>query len=128
MKYHYRPDLTYTIGRPSVQGRAIVTAKDFSRLGCGVFRIETRHGLIKNMASDRIYLVLEGQGRFTVAGDAFDVAKGDVVLVPRDTPYDYEGQLKLFLVHSPANNDEVDISLEEKPVPERPPVAPDSIF
>ena len=72
MKYLYRPDLTRTIGRPSVQGRAIVTSNDFERLGCGVFRVETRHGLIKNIASDRIYLVLEGQGRFTVAGDAFD--------------------------------------------------------
>lgn len=128
MQYHYRPDLTRTIGRPSVQGRAIVTANDFERLGCGVFRVETRHGLIKNIASDRIYLVLEGQGRFTVAGDAFEVAKGDTVLVPRNTPYDYEGQLKLFLVHSPANNDEADISLEEKPVPERSPAAPDGIF
>lgn len=128
MKHLYRPDLTRTIGRPSVQGRVIVTSNDFERLGCGVFRVETRHGLIKNIASDRIYLVLEGQGRFTVAGDAFDVVKGDVVLVPRNTPYDYEGQLKLFLVHSPANNDEADISLEERPVPEHSPAAPDSIF
>jgi len=128
MKYLYRPDLTRTIGRPSVQGRPIVTSNDFERLGCGVFRVETRHGLIKNIASDRIYLVLEGQGRFTVAGEAFDVAKGDVVLVPRNTPYDYEGQLKLFLVHSPANNDEADISLEDKPQPERSPLAPESIF
>lgn len=128
MKYLYRPDLTRTIGRPSVQGRSIVTSNDFDRLGCGVFRTETRHGLIKNMASDRIYLVLEGQGRFTVAGEAFDVAKGDVVLVPRNTPYDYEGQLKLFLVHSPANNDEADISLEDRPQPERIPLAPESIF
>ena len=51
-----------------------------------------------------------------------------MVLVPRNTPYDYEGQLKLFLVHSPANNDEADISLEEKPVPEHSPAAPDGIF
>ena len=128
MKYLYRPDLTRTIGRPSVQGRAIVTSNDFERLGCGVFRVETRHGLIKNIASDRIYLVLEGQGLFTVAGDDFDVVKGAVVLVPRNKPYDDEGQLKLFLVHSPANNDEADISLEEKPVPEHSPAAPDGIL
>lgn len=128
MRYHYRPDLDTTIGRPSVKGRPIVTSSDIDRLGCGVFRTETRHGRIKNIASDRLYLVLEGQGRFTVAGEAFDVAKGDVVLVPRNTPYDYEGQLKVFLVHSPANNDEADISLEDKPQPERSPEAPDSIL
>lgn len=128
MQYRYRPDPDRVIGRPSVQGRPIITSNDFERLGCGVFQVETRHGLIKNIASDRVYLVLEGQGRFTIAGDAFDVVKGDVVLVPRNTPYDYEGHLKLFLVHSPANNDEADISLEERPVPAQSPKAPDSIF
>ena len=128
MRYLYRPDPDRTVGRPSVQGRPIVTSDDFERLGCGVFRTETRHGLIKNIASDRIYLVLEGEGRFTVAGEVLDVTKGDVVLVPRNTPYDYEGRLKLFLVHSPANNDEADISLEDRPQPENPPAAPNAIF
>lgn len=56
-------------------------------LGCGVFRVETRHSRIKNIASDRLYLVLEGQGRFTVAGESFEVTQGDVVLVSCNTPY-----------------------------------------
>ncbi len=128
MRYHYRPDLSRVIGRPSVQGRSVVSAQDFERLGCGVFRTETRHGRIKNLASDRLYLILEGQGSFTVADDTFDVAPGDVVIVPRNTPYDYAGNLKVFLVHSPANNEEADISLEEPPHPGVPPQAPDSIL
>lgn len=128
MRYHYTPDHEHTIGRPSVQGRAVISSDDFERLGCGVFRVETRHGRIKNIASDRLYLVLDGEGRFTVAEASFAVTKGDVVLVPRNTPYDYEGQLTLFLVHSPANNDEADISLEPKPQPEHPPQAPDRIL
>jgi len=128
MRYHYRPDANRIIGRPSVQGRPIISSDDFERLGCGVFRVEERHGLLKNIASDRIYLVLEGKGSFTVATNTFAVQAGDVVLVPRNTPYDYEGNLKLFLVHSPANNDEADISLEDKPRPKRTPLAPDTII
>ena len=128
MRYHYQPDPNKTVGRPSVQGRPIVSANDFDRLGCGVFRTQSRHGKIKNIASDRVYLVLEGAGRFTVADERFEVVTGDVVLVPRNTPYDYEGDLKLFLVHSPANLDEADISLETLPVPDQSPTAPDFIL
>lgn len=128
MKYLYRPNPDVVVGRPSVQGRPIISSDDFERLGAGLFHVEERHGLIKNIASDRIYLVLEGNGEFTVNGEQFAVTRGDVVLVPRNTPYDYQGRLKLFLVHSPANNDEADISLGEKPVPARTPDAPLAIL
>ena len=83
------------------------------------------HGLIRNEHADRLYLVLEGEGRFTVAGESFAVQAGEVVIVPRQTPYDYEGRMKLFLVHAPANHDAWDISLEEPPRPATPPAAPD---
>lgn len=128
MRYKYAPDPGVEIGRPTVRGRPIVTGNDFERLGCGVFRVETRHGRIRNERSDRLYLVLEGQGRFTVDGDGFDVAAGDVVLVPRGTTYDYEGGMRLFLVHAPANRDEADLSLEEPPVIGTPPVPPDRVL
>jgi mannose-6-phosphate isomerase-like protein (cupin superfamily) len=56
-----------------------------------LFRVGTRHGRIRNERAGRLYLVLEGSGRFTVADGSFGVAQGEVVIIPRGTAYDYEG-------------------------------------
>jgi mannose-6-phosphate isomerase class I len=130
MRYKYQLNVEEEIGRPSIRGHPYVSAFNFERLGCRLFVTETRHGKIKNVASDRLYLVLEGHGRFTVGDDTFPVEPGDVVIVPRNTPYDYEAhphsQLKVFLVHAPANIEEADISLEDQPQPDQAPEAPDT--
>jgi hypothetical protein len=81
MRYKYQLDLGVEIGRPSVRGRPVVTAADFERLGCGVFAVETRHGRIRDTRSDRLYLMLEGEGRFTIEDESLvklyaDYARG----------------------------------------------------
>ena len=105
------------LGRDSVRGRIYSTAKDFERLSA--VYVETRegmrHGLIKNIACDRLYLVLSGSGSFQIGGAEHSVEERDVLIVPRGTPYDYWGRMSLLLVHSPANIDEADIALEEPP-------------
>jgi mannose-6-phosphate isomerase-like protein (cupin superfamily) len=63
-----------------------------------------RHGRIKQPISDRIYLILEGEGEFFFGeeGDeVVSVARDDVLLIPKDTAYDYQGRMRLFLVHTP---------------------------
>jgi mannose-6-phosphate isomerase-like protein (cupin superfamily) len=118
MQYKYTLNTDKQVGRPTVRGYGYNSKADFERLSCGVFTTNSRHGLIKNVRSDRLYLILEGEGEFTVGNQTFAVKQDDVVIVPRSTPYDYQGQLKVFLVHSPANDDEADISLEEPPTPD----------
>ena len=105
------------LGRDSVSGRIYSTAADFDRLSA--VHVETRaglrHGLIKNIACDRLYLVLSGAGTFRIDGDEQAVEETDVLIIPRGTPYDYWGRMSLLLVHSPANIDEADINLEDPP-------------
>jgi mannose-6-phosphate isomerase-like protein (cupin superfamily) len=128
MQRKFSPQLDVEIGRPAVRGRPIIRASDFERLGCGVFKANGRHGAIKNTRSDRLYLVLDGHGVFTIDKDRVEVERGDVVLVPRDTAYDYHGAMRVFLVHSPASLDETDVSLEEAPEPDTAPRPPDTIL
>ncbi len=105
------------LGRDSVSGRIYSTTADFDRLSA--VRIETRegvrHGLIKNIACDRLYLVLSGHGTFSIDGECIAVEETDLLIIPRGTPYDYWGRMSLLLVHAPANIDEADINLEEPP-------------
>ena len=74
-----------------------------------------RHGLIKNIACDRLYLVLSGQGTFMIDGERLAVEETDLIIIPRGTPYDYWGRMSLLLVHSPASIDEADVDLEDSP-------------
>ncbi len=51
---------------------------------------------------DRVYLVLLGEGEFTINGDTFSVLKDDVVVLPKNTDYEYRGSMELFEVNTPA--------------------------
>ncbi len=120
MKYKYTLAEAPRIGRKSVEGYAYSTARDFDRVSAVRVKVlpGTRHGLIKNIACDRLYLVLAGEGAFRIDGDEIPVRETDVVIVPRGTPYDYWGErLEMLLVHVPANINEADIDLEEPPAP-----------
>ena len=79
------------------------------------FEVTGRHGKVKSTKSDRIYLILDGQGEFIIDGKIIPVGKRDVIIFPKNTPYDYKaekGTLKLFLVHCPAFDPEADVKLE----------------
>lgn len=87
---------------------------DFSNASAAYFEVIGKHGMVKTTVSDRIYLVLDGKGEFIIDGEVVSVEKTDVVIVPKNTPYDYqakEGILKLFLVHTPAFDSSADIKL-----------------
>ena len=51
---------------------------------------------------DRVYLVLFGEGEFTVGEETFSVVKDDVVVLPKNTNYEYRGSMELFEVNAPA--------------------------
>lgn len=78
-----------------------------------MFVVTDRHGRAKNLKSDRIYFVIEGTGEFIISEETIPVKETDVVIVPKNTEYDYKGKMKIFLVHSPAYDPEADIDIEK---------------
>lgn len=105
----------FKFGWKGLKGWAYNSKKDFSNASAAYFEVKGRHGKVKAKKTDRIYLVLGGKGKFIVNGKSLTVEKSDIVIIPRNTPYDYQatkGTLKLFLVHSPAYNPKDDVKLE----------------
>lgn len=115
MKYKYSLQEARKVGRPGVPGYAYSSKENFEGASAGVFSTQQRHGRIKNVRSDRLYLILEGQGEFIVGDEVIPVAKDDVLIIPLNTEYDYHGQLRLFLVHIPAYQEGSDINIEPPP-------------
>ncbi len=74
--------------------------------------VDGRHGKSKSTLSDRVLYVLEGEGKFVVGDDAFPVGPEDVIVIPKNTPFEYSGKMKLFLANVPAYDYEQEVSLE----------------
>ncbi len=91
-------------------GKALSTKEDFERASGAYFEVTGNHGPTRNKISDRIYFIIDGEGEFEIDGKKYSVENGDMVIAPRDTLYDYRATngttLKMFLVHSPAFNQE----------------------
>ena len=93
------------------------TKDDFKNASSAYFEVTKAHGKVKTTVSDRIYYVIDGKGVFEIDGVKDAVEPSDVVVVPKNTPYDYwatDGTvLKLFLVHTPAFDPEGEVELDE---------------
>ncbi len=101
-------------GWKDLKGKAYNSYEDFKNVSAAYFEVTGSHGKVKTTHSDRVYLVLEGKGEFTIEGEKIPVEKDDVIIVPKNNEYDYratEKVLKLFLVHSPAYLPEAEINL-----------------
>ena len=112
----YRLKNAFKFAWEGLTGWAYNSRNDFPNMSAAYFEVTGRHGKVKTTKSDRVYLVLDGQGEFMIDGKTISVEKTDVVIVPKDTAYDYKavkGTLKLFLVHCPAYDPESEINLEE---------------
>ena len=76
-----------------------------------LIEINGDHGKLKCLNEDRIYFIIEGNGEFDLDGEVSEVGVGDLIFVPKETPYNIKGKLKYFLVCSPEFNPEDDVFL-----------------
>lgn len=95
-----------------IKGFEYNTKQDFANASVVFAKVKGRHGKIKNVKSDRVYIVVDGEGKFVIDGKETEVKKNDVVIVPKNSPYDYQGNMKIFPVDCPAFEKDADMKLE----------------
>ena len=97
---------------PGLEGRSYGSKDILPTASASVIEVDGRHGKAKTAISDRVFYILEGEGEFVVGDEVFPVRSTDVIVVPKNTPFDYSGKMKLFLVHVPAYDWDQEVSLE----------------
>ncbi len=116
MKYKFELKDAYDFGWKGLKGKAYNDASNFKDASVSQFEVTGRHGKVKSLVSNRIYLVLEGEGEFIINEQIIPVKATDVIVVPKDTPYDYKAKkgktLKLFMIHTPAWDSDKEVKLE----------------
>ena len=61
-----------------------------------------RHEKVVNEISDRVYYIIDGEADFEIGdGEKGSVTGGDVVLIPKDVPYVFEGHMTYVVMNSP---------------------------
>ena len=91
-------------GRPLMLKRVINIDDHTDQLSVTWVRIWGHHDRVVNHISDRVYYVIEGEGRFQVGDDApaETVRAGEFVFIPRDVPYEFEGEMRYIVMNGPA--------------------------
>lgn len=66
-------------------------------------RLDGRHQRIVCHGSDRVYYIIEGAATFEIGDEPGEaVSAGDVVFLPRGTPYAFEGAVAYLVMNGPA--------------------------
>jgi mannose-6-phosphate isomerase-like protein (cupin superfamily) len=105
-------DKARKFGWQGMTGWAYMAEKESPAISCAYIEVSGRHGKVKYKKSDRLYYVISGSGAFKINEESQEVREGDVLIIPKDTPYDYEGEMKLLLVDTPAYDSLADVNLE----------------
>ena len=103
---------TFKFGWEGLEGFAYNSKEDFANASTAIFNVSKKHGRCKSLVSDRVYYVLEGTGEFIIEDKKISVKATDVIIVPKNTEYDYMGTMKLFLVHTPAFDPSQEVDFE----------------
>ncbi len=67
--------------------------------------------ITRNMRSDRIYYVLEGQLRVTVGPESYTASHSDLIFISKRTPYHFDGTFKAVLINVPAFDPRAEITI-----------------
>ena len=75
-------------------------------------RIAGEHRPLRTDSSTRLYHVVEGGGWFSLGDERFEITAGDLVVVPRGTPYALGGELIYLVLNAPAFREGDDIYVD----------------
>ena len=102
MKLKLKDGNKFQVG--DIKGVAISSKKDIESASIAFLDVKGKHGKMKSTGDDRFYFVLEGKGKFILNDKEIDVEKDDLIIVPKNTIYDFQGKMKLILFITPAFN------------------------
>lgn len=66
-----------------------------------------------NTESTHIYYVISGNGRFKINENMYEVEKGNIIEIPKNTKFIFAGKMELLLIMNPKFNRDNNIDGEE---------------
>lgn len=81
------------------------------KMGHSVIRshLNGKHPLMKNTKSNRTYYFISGHGKFMINGKTVEVKAEDMLVIPKNTLYSFEGEFDAILISVPAFDPKYDV-------------------
>lgn len=91
--------------RSGFDGQILVDGSEQRGFSALLVDVHGEHPPKRMIDTTRTYLVLEGEGSFTLDGSRKTIQKGDFIIIPPGGEYQYEGEMQLFELNvSPDNS------------------------
>ncbi|MEA3514672.1 MAG: hypothetical protein U9R34_04300 [Nanoarchaeota archaeon] len=74
-----------------------------------LIEINGDHGALKCLKEDRIYFIIEGNGKFVINNQESAVSANDLIFISKNTSYNIIGKMRYFLICSPEFNPDDDV-------------------
>lgn len=102
MQHVFHSPEEYSFEKVGIRGKIFDTKPISSEVEFTVVETEEGHKT-KIIEKECIfsYFILEGSGSFEIRGNVEQCSKGDLVFIPKNTPFQYSGKMKLLLVSVP---------------------------
>ena len=107
-------DKTEHFEREGFDGHHYVKPEDGLGYSAIFVDVHGEHPLKKMVGATRSYLVIDGEGTFTLNGKPLKVREGDLVVIPSDGEYSYQGEMSLFEFNVPGTTSANAITLDPK--------------
>lgn len=87
-----------------------LTKEHCKNLSVAISKARNHKEVTKNIKSDRVYYILTGNLVVSRGGKKFIAKKGDILFIPKNTKYQFQGTFEAVLINSPAFRKENEIS------------------
>jgi len=84
-----------------IEVQDFLNRKEYDTFSIAKVKINGEQKFGRDTNSDLAYFVLEGKGKFYIEDNVFEVKKGDLVFIPKNTKYKDEGNLSLLAIAAP---------------------------
>ncbi len=82
----------------------LLTEKTCRNLSVAVSKAKNHKEVTKNIKSDRVYYILKGKLSIGQNDKKYVAQKGDIILIPKSTNYQFQGTFQAVLINVPAFN------------------------
>ncbi len=85
-------------------------------IGYSVVRthLDGKHPYMKNTNSNRTYYLINGEAKFYVDNDIFEISTGEMMIIPKNTKYAFKGKFDAILIDCPAFDVKYDVIYDEE--------------
>jgi len=89
-----------------IKVKQLLNQEDIDNVSLAVIKIDGTNKKVVNRRGDALYYVLQGNGEFNIDGEKVPVTTGDLVFIPKGTPYFDKGKLTMLSFNNPRFNKE----------------------